>query len=357
MPVWGRSPDGKEVVLTTLRSAVMEVDVSSFGCALVAVRIKAPQMPEEGPRSKQARMEGGRQWIDVVLGYESLEKYTTGGTPNFSSLVGRCGNRIAGGTFELDGVSFVLDKNDGPNHIHGGTEGLWQRTFDVMSTSETAVTLTCSEPDGHMGYPGKVDVTVTYEVRENELHFIYEGVTDKPTLLSLTNHGYWNLKGHAAGDVLDHKLMLAGSRRTAVDDQLIITGELLSVEGTGHDFRGEPRLLREAVEKEGPLDANYCLDRPEGAQESMAALLVGPNGLSMEVWTDAPGIQLFTGNILGQAGKGMWHGKGAEWEQHGAVCLEPQLWPDGIHHKHFRSPVLRPGETYKHHSWHVFKES
>jgi len=338
MTSWGKDAQGKEVFLTTLKSDALEVDVSSFGATLVAVRVKAKG-----------------EWIDVLLGYESLDRYTKGGKPNFSSLVGRCANRVAEGKFELDGQVYQLDTNNGPNHLHGGTEGFWQRTCDVVSATDTSVVYAVSEPDGHMGYPGKVDVMVKYEVRGNELHFEYEGKTDKPTLLSLTNHGYWNLKGCNAGDVLDHSLMVAGSRITAVDDKLIITGELPSVEGTAHDFRGAPRPLREAVDKGGPVDCNYCLDK-EKAGDMLAARLVGPNGLTMDVWTDQMGLQVYTGNVIGnlEHPEGWWHGKGAKWQKHQSISLEPQLWPDGIHHKHFPSPVLRPGETYKHHSWHVF---
>mmetsp|Transcript_81975 Transcript_81975/g.235513 ORF Transcript_81975/g.235513 Transcript_81975/m.235513 type:complete len:343 (-) Transcript_81975:79-1107(-) len=339
MPAWGDTVNGKEVVLRTLRSDILEVDVSSLGATLVAVRVKLSE-----------------EWIDVLMGYESLDRYLDNGKPNFSSCVGRCANRIAAGTFELDGETYTLDKNNGPHHLHGGTEGFWQQAFDVVSCTETSLTLSVSEPDGAMGYPGRVDVKVTYEVRGNELHFSYEGVTDKPTLLSMTNHGYWNLKGHHAGDVLDHKLMVAGSRTTAVDGSMAITGELLSVDGMALDLRGESKLLRGAVEEAGPIDVNYCLDRPEGATDMLAARCVGPNGLIMDVWTDQPGLQVYTGNFIGMAEHPptWWHGKGARWEKFGAVCLEPQLWPDGIHHKHFPSPILRPGETYRQHSWHVF---
>jgi len=343
MAPWGSTLDGKEVALVTLRSEALEVDISSYGAALVALRVKS-----QG------------EWLDVMMGYESLERYTQGGKPNFGTVVGRCANRIAGGTFELDGETYTLDRNNGPNHLHGGTEGFWQRACDVASCSETAVTLTLSEPDGAMGYPGKVDISVTYEVIRNEFHFRYEGVTDKPTVLSLTNHGYWNLKGHHAGDVLDHKLMVAGSRTTAVDDKLTITGELPAVDGTGLDFRGEPILLRDAVDKAGPIDVNYCLDRPSEGEaasaEMLAARVVGPNGITMDVYTDQPGLQVYTGNFIAQADhpETWWHGKGAKWEKFGPICLEPQLWPDGIHQKHFPSPILRPGETYRHHSWHVF---
>mmetsp|Transcript_74755 Transcript_74755/g.216034 ORF Transcript_74755/g.216034 Transcript_74755/m.216034 type:complete len:343 (-) Transcript_74755:209-1237(-) len=339
MPAWGVVGD-KEVLLTTIKSDALEVDVSSYGAALVAVRF---------------RVQG--DWVDVLMGYESLERYTGGGKPNFSSCVGRCANRIAGGSFELDGQVYDLEKNNGPNHLHGGTEGYWARAFDVAAVSDTAITLALSDPDGSMGYPGNVSVRVTYEIRGNELHFFYEGTTDKPTLLSLTNHGYWNLKGHQAGNVLDHSLMVVGSRTTAVDAQLIISGELPSVEGTHLDFRTEPHLLQEAVDRGGPIDVNYCLDRPEGSDTDMlAARLVGPNGVTMDVWTDQPGLQVYTGNIIGQPDhpETWWHGKGASWKRFGAISLEPQLWPDGIHHKHFPSPVLRPGETYRQHTWHVF---
>lgn len=339
MAVWGQDQNGKDIILATLKSDVLEVDVTSFGGIFVAVRVKVRG-----------------EWIDVLLGYESCDRYTKGGKPNFNSVLGRCANRIAEGKFELDGQAYQLDRNNGPNHIHGGLEGFWQNTCDVLEVTDTSISLALSEPDGHMGYPGKVDVVVKYEVRGSEIHIEYEGRTDKPTLLSLSNHCYWNLKGHASGDVLDHSLMVAASRWLSVDDKQIITGEMPSVEDTSLDFRGKPKLLREAVEKGGPVDFNFCLDRPEGTDDFMAARLVGPNGVSMDVWTDQPGLQVFTGNIIGMAEhpESWWHGKGAKWERFGAVCLEPQLWPDGIHHKHFPSPVLRPGETYKHHSWYAF---
>lgn len=326
--------------LVTLGTDLLEVDVSSYGATLVSVRVNVRG-----------------EWVDVLMGYESLERYVDGGKPNFSSCVGRCANRIAGGAFELDGQTYVLDKNNGPNHLHGGTDGYWARPFDLEKVEDSKVTFALVDPEGTMGYPGTVKVKVTYEVKGNELHFRYEGETDKPTLLSLTNHGYWNLKGHQAGDVLDHRLMVIGSCKTAVDDQLIITGETPSVEGTPLDLRGEPKLLREVVDAAGPVDVNYCLPASSEATANMAALLVGPNGVTMEVWTDQPGLQVYTGNIIGnpEHPKTWWHGKGAEWQRFGAISLEPQLWPDGVHHPSFPSPILRPGEKYHHHSWHTFK--
>lgn len=338
MVLWG-AVEGKDVHLITIRSAQLEVDICSLGAALVAVRLKVKG-----------------EWLDVVLGYESLERYTNGGKPNFGTAVGRCANRIAGATFELDGQRFELDKNNGEHHLHGGTKGFYSQVCDVMSASENKVVLGLTEADGAMGYPGKVDVTVSYEVREGELHFNYEGVTDKPTLFSMTNHAYWNLKGHSAGNVLDHTLMVPASRTTATDDSLAITGELPEVAGTALDLR-KARNLQEAVDEGGPIDRNYCLDKSDeaGSEEILAARLVSPNGVAMEVWTDQPGLQVFTGSNIATAGPASWwHGKGCEWKQFGAICLEPQLWPDGVHQSKFRSPVLRPGETYRQHSWHVF---
>lgn len=339
--IWG-TVGGKDVHLVTLKSDALEVDVCSYGAALVAVRVK---------------VQG--EWIDVIMGYESLDRYLTGGKPNFSTVVGRCANRVAGAKFELDGQSFELDKNNGAHHLHGGAEGFYKQPFEMVGSSDTEVTLTFSEPDGTMGFPGKVDVSVTYKVVGNELHFDYSGVTDKPTILSMTNHGYWNLKGHASGSVLDHLLMVNGSRVTATDSSLAITGELRPVEGTGLDFRGSPRLLQAAVDAAGPVDVSYCLDgeAADGKAETvLAARLVGPNGVTMDVWTDQPGLQVYTGNFIAspEHPSTWWNGKGAVWQRFGAISLEPQLWPDGIHHSHFPSPVLRPGETYKHHAHHVF---
>lgn len=341
---WG-AIDGKEVKLYTIKSNLLEVDISPYGAALVAVRVRH-----------------NGEWIDVLLGYETLARYTDGGKPNFGTAVGRCANRIAGGRFDLDGSSFHLDKNNGPNHLHGGREGFYQKLFQVEIAGDAELVLCTTELDGAMGYPGTVNVKVVYLVSGGDLHFRYSGETDKPTLLSMTNHGYWNLKGHGCGTILDHHLQVEGSRTTLVDGDLAITGELAPVEGTSLDLRGSPRLLQDVVDSTGPVDCNYCLDVPsEGTgaetQAMMAARLVGPNGLCMEVWTDQPGLQVFTGHNIGPENPAWWHGKGATWEKFGAVCLEPQLWPDGVHHSHFPSPVLRPGQVYSHHSWHVFSKA
>mmetsp|Transcript_74412 Transcript_74412/g.199802 ORF Transcript_74412/g.199802 Transcript_74412/m.199802 type:complete len:355 (+) Transcript_74412:120-1184(+) len=340
--LWGKSGE-RDVHLVTIGNDKLEVDVCELGAALVAVRVKK-----------------SGAWVDVALGYESLERYTGGGKPNFGTAVGRCANRIAGAAFELDGQTYELEKNNGPNHLHGGTEGFYSQVFSGSVTSETTVRLTASEPDGAMGYPGQVDLTVVYEVVGNELHFRYSGSTSRPTLLSMTNHTYWNLKGHAAGNVLDHSLMVAGSRTTEVDGSLAITGRCPGVEGTPLDLRAAvPTLLQDAVDAAGPIDVNYCLVddaagwRP-GGPEVLAARLVGPHGITMEVWTDQPGLQVFTGHNIDPENGAWWHGKGATWQKFGAVCLEPQLWPDGIHHPSFPSPVLRAGETYTHHSHHAF---
>jgi len=336
---WGTVRE-KTIRLVTLKSESLQVDVSSYGATLVAVRVLAKD-----------------EWVDVLLGYESLDQYTKGGKPNFSSLVGRCANRIAGGRFELDGETHQLDRNNGDNHLHGGIEGYWQRPFDVdaKALSDTSVTLELSDPAGSMGYPGNVELRVVYEVVGAELHFRYEGKTDAPTLLNLTNHGYWNLKGHSGGDVRDHSLMVAGSQRTAVDDQLIITGELLNVKDTPFDLRETPKRLEDTIRDAGPIDTNYCLDKV--GPGTLAATLVGPNGISMDVFTDQPGLQVYTGNMIGHKDHPdtWWRGKKTEWRQFGAISLEPQKWPDGIHHSHFPSMVLRPGETYRHHSYHRFR--
>lgn len=335
--LWG-NVSGKDVHLATLKSETLEVDVCSYGATLVAVRVKVRG-----------------EWLDVLMGYESFDQYLKG-KPNFSSVLGRCANRVAGGTFELDGQVYELEKNNGAHHLHGGTEGFYKQPFDVSDVTESSVKLTFSEPDGTMGYPGKVDVTVTYTVKGSELHFEYGGVTDKPTILSLSNHGYWNLCGHAAGSVLNHSLMVNASRTTLTDESMAITGEFRQVEGTAFDLRGTPRPLQQAVDSVGPFDANYCLDDVQVGEGKLAARLVGPNGLTMDLWTDQPGVQVYTGNLIGNPDhpEQWWKGKGASWQRFGAISLEPQLWPDGIHHKHFPSPVLRPGETYSHHSWHVF---
>lgn len=284
---------------------------------------------------------------DVVLGFDSLEKYLAG-HPYFGAIVGRYANRIAKGEFTLDGEKYELATNDGPNHLHGGIKGFDKVVWDaapVESDAGPALKLSYLSKDGEEGYPGNLEVTVVYTLTDdNALRIEYEAETDKATPVNLTNHSYFNLDGEGA--ILDHIIMLAADFYTPVDATLIPTGEIVSVKGTIMDFT-EPKAIGSRIEQldnepQG-YDHNYVL-RGGGGELAPAARVEGPDsGRVMEVYTTEPGIQFYTGNFLDGAleGKG-----GTVYEQYAAFCLETDHFPDSVHVPHFPSVILRPGEVY-----------
>lgn len=292
------------------------------------------------------------RWDDIVLGFDSLEPYEAG-SPYFGSIIGRYGNRIAQARFSLDGETYALAANDGQNHLHGGDVG-----FDkVVWTGEpferedaVGVVLAYSSRDGEEGYPGNLDVQVTYTLTDaGELIFEYRATTDRATPVNLTQHSYFNLAGTAAGDILGHELTIDASRYTPVDTTLIPTGELAPVEGTPFDFRS-PTAIGARIDADHPqlaaglgYDHNYVLDRTgDGLQR--AALVVEPvTGRTLEILTEEPGIQFYSGNFL----DGTITGKhGRVYGHRSGFCLETQHYPDSPNQPAFPSTILRPGEEY-----------
>ncbi len=283
---------------------------------------------------------------DVVLGFDRLESYLQG-HPHFGCTVGRVANRIAGGKFTLDGKTYTLAVNNGPNHLHGGLKGfdkiLWQA--EALAGDEPAVKFTCTSPDGDEGYPGNLAIAVVMTLTgHNELRIDYTAGTDKPTPVNLTNSSCFNLAG--AGDILGHELMLAADNYTPSDANLIPTGEIAPVKGTPLDFTMPTpigsRFDRLSGEPRG-YDHNFVLNGG-GKNPAFAARVHEPeSGRAMEMWTTEPGIQFYTGNFLdGIAGK-----NGARYRRHSAFCLEPQHFPDSVNQPQFPSIILRPGQTYR----------
>lgn len=337
---FGSLQDGEPVKLIALRNVDgIEVDVTTFGAAVT--RLLAPDR------------NGGLS--DVVLGYDSLEGYVSGGS-YFGAIVGRYGNRIARGRFTLDGIEYELALNDGPNHLHGGRRGFDKVVWEAepyATESESGVVLTHVSPAGEEGYPGELVARVTYALAAGaELRIHYEATTDAATIVNLTHHGYWNLAGHDAGDILDHGLTIHASRYTPVDETLIPTGELAPVDGTAFDFRVPTRIGAriesddEQIRFGGGYDHNSVLDdwQDDGEIRLAATLLDPASGRRMDVLTTEPGIQFYSGNFLteSETGKG-----GAVYGHRGALCLETQHYPDSPNHPGFPSTVLRPGETYR----------
>jgi aldose 1-epimerase len=292
---------------------------------------------------------------DVSLGFSSAGPYTTDlyltKNPFFGALIGRYANRIAKGRFTLDGKTYKLSINNPPNTLHGGTKGFDKRlwTAEVLSQNPPTVRFSRVSPDGEEHFPGTLNVAVTYTLTErNELRIHYVATTDKPTVVNLTSHIYFNLAGAGDGDILGHQIKIHASHFTPVDATLIPTGEIEDVAGTPMDLRNWTTVgtrLAAVGGKPVGFDHNFVLDRCPVIRPCLAAEVFEPNsGRLMKVYTDQPGIQFYTGNFL----DGTIKGKGGKaYKQHDAFCLETQHFPDAPNHPNFPSTVLRPGEVFK----------
>lgn len=325
---WGRVADGTTVERLTLVSRHgLVARVATLGATLTELHVP----------DREGRL------ADVVLGFDDPASYERPG-PYFGATVGRVANRIAGARFVLDGEAFTLAANEGPNHLHGGRRG-----FDkVVWTAEpdpdaNAVTFTHTSPAGDEGYPGRLEASVRYRLDEDVLHVEHRARTDAPTLVNLTNHTYWNLRGE--GDVLDHVLRLDAARYCETDAAAIPTGRLPSVAGTPFDFRALRPVRPPAGHPHDGYDHTFVLaDRRRSTPVPAGELRDPASGRRMRLATTEPGVQLYTGQHLASVrGK-----RGAVHERHAGLCLETQVFPDAVHHAHFPSPVLRPGESYVH---------
>lgn len=335
---FGKTPDGQEVFLYTLRNAGgMKVTISNYGGTLTSVSV----------------MDRNKKFGDVVLGFDNVEGYTQKlNTAYFGALIGRYGNRIANGTFTLDGHTYHIPLNDGPNALHGGLHGFNSKVWeakDVSTAGAPALELHYLSPDGQEGFPGNLNVTVRYSLdAQNGLHIDYRATTDNDTVLNLTNHSYFNLAGAGSETVLQHKLMLDADRYTPVNSTLIPTGAIVSVAGTPFDFRKLTTIGTRINENNQQLkyakgyDDNFVLNSP-GQLGAVAARVEEPtSGRVLEVFTTQPGIQFYTGNFL----DGKMHGIGGAFRYRSALCLETQHFPDSPNQPKFPSTVLHPGEEY-----------
>lgn len=291
---------------------------------------------------------------DIVLGFDELAPYIAG-TPYFGAIIGRYGNRIANGRFTLEGQTYQLAQNDGQNHLHGGVKGfdkvVW-RGEPVTNEEGRGVVFTYTSPDGEEGYPGTLNVQVTYTLTDdNRLIVDYLATTDKPTHVNLTQHSYFNLAGAGSGDILGHELMLNAGSFTPVNNTLIPTGEIRSVEGTPFDFR-TPTAIGARINDESSeqirfglgYDHNWVLDRTGGGLQLAARVVEPTTGRTLEIHTEEPGIQFYAGNFL----DGTITGKdGHVYGHRSGFCLETQHYPDTPNQPTFPSTVLRPGEEYR----------
>ena len=283
---------------------------------------------------------------DIVLGFKTAEEWRSKET-YFNAICGRVANRIKNGVFTLDGKEYVLPQNNGGNSLHGGIEGFNAKIWEVVEQSIYEIKLHYRAKDGEEGYPGNLDIWVTYTAtKDNRLVIRYEAKTDAPTLAAFTNHAYFNLAGEDSGVVYDHVLQVFADRYTPFDPTACPTGEILPVAGTPMDFR-EPTRIGDRVDEPffaadpgRGIDNNWCLCDGDAPKELRHAATVSADGRTMECWTTMKGLQVYTGNYI-ERNEGK---SGAIYDVRHAVCLEAQQWPDSIHHATFPNIVLRPGE-------------
>ena len=333
-----KTVDGKQTglyILTNSKGA--EVAITNYGGALLAI-----MMPDKNGN-----------YANVVLGHDTIDKVINSPEPFLSTLVGRYGNRIAKGSFMLNGKEYQLAINNGPNHLHGGPTGFHARVWDAEQTSEASVTLHYFSADGEEGFPGNLDVTVTYSLSDtNELIIDYTATTDKPTLVNLTNHAFFNLAGIAnpSPRVDNNILTINADFYTPIDEVSIPNGEIAPVAGTPMDFR-TPHTVSSRIDddfiqlKHGAgYDHCYVLNKREAGTCTEAVVCIEPeSGRKLEMWTTEPGVQLYTANWL----NGFEGSHGATFPARSAICFEAQHFPDTPNKGHFPSCVLLPGETYR----------
>lgn len=288
---------------------------------------------------------------DVCLGFDDLAGWQSKGNPYFGALIGRVANRIAKGQFTVDGKQYQVPVNNGVNSLHGGLKGYDKRIWDVKPMTMAdgpMLTLTLTDPDGTEGYPGTVKVTVVYTwTNDDVLRIEYHATTDKATPINLTNHSYWNLKDAGASTIDGHVVKLYADRYLPVDATQIPTGELATVKGTPIDFTTAKPLGQDMAKMGGdPAGYDHCLVvRDHHGQVDKAVDVYEPTtGRTMQMWTDQPGFQMYSGNFLDGTtiGKG-----GTKYERHNAVAFEAQAFPDAVNHPTFPSSVLQPGQTYE----------
>ena len=335
---FGQMPDGRAVSLYTLTNAAgMQVKITNYGGIVTSVMV-----PDRAGNMG-----------DVVLGFDNLEAYLAG-NPFFGCITGRYANRIAKGQFTLNGETYELATNNGENHLHGGMVGFDKKLWDaepVENESGVGVTMTYVSPDGEEGYPGTLTTRVTYTLTDdNGLRIDYEATTDKPTIVNLTNHSYFNLKDGGASSILEHEITIHADRFTPTDEGNIPSGELRDVTDTPFDFRTATAIGAridaddEQITNGYGYDHNYVINREDDGLATAAEVYDATTGRLLEVLTTEPGVQFYTGNHL----NGSYNGKNeASYERRSGFCLETQHYPDSPNQPDFPSPVLNPGETYQ----------
>lgn len=312
-----------------LKNNYLEVEISEFGASIIS--IKTPD--------RHGKI------VDVVLGYDDIEKYKRQ-TKYIGATVGRCCNRIKNGLIEIDGTKYQLNCNDSKNHLHGGDIGFDKKIWNSKEI-ENGVELNYISEDGEENYPGQLDVKVTYTLKENSLVINYKATTNKTTICNLTNHTYFNLNGY--GNILQHQVQILADYFTENNQESIPTGKIIPVENTPMDFRN-PQYIEKDINNEyyqikyaKGFDNNWVLNNYNGEIRKIATAYSELSGIELEVSTDLPGLQFYSGNFLDGAENGK---NNIPIKNHSGFCLECQYFPDAFNHKNFPQPVLRVGEVY-----------
>ncbi|QBG48763.1 galactose mutarotase [Verrucomicrobia bacterium S94] len=326
---FGTTREGQEVTAFTLEHGSVKARIMNYGATILSI-----ECPDRDGNP-----------ADVVCGFDSLGEYQSDINPYFGACCGRYANRIAQGSFTLDGKEYALTVNNPPNALHGGLAGFDKKVWDAEIVGD-AVRMTLVSPDGEEGYPGTLTVHLTYSLSAaGELRLDYEASTDKKTVLNLTNHSYFNLGGHNSGSVHDQMIRIHADHYTEVDDNATPTGRILPVAGTEMDLTVPTPIGKRIAEVQGRgYDHNYCINQSEAGALTLAAEVTDPrSGRRMECWTTEPGVQFYAANYVENVpGKG-----GAVYNIQESFCLEAQHWPDSPNHPEFPSTELAPGEVYQ----------
>ena len=330
---FGTLPGGGEAQCVRLSGGGLEAEVLSYGGALRSLRVPSR-----------------RGLLDVALGFDSLEAYREQ-TGFCGAIVGRCANRIGSARFTLGGREYLLPKNDGENHLHGGPAAFDKRLWTIEDASDSRLVLSLVSADGDAGYPGRLDVRVTYTLADGALTIDYYAVSDADTVCNLTSHAYFNLSGHGSGPVSAQRVSIFGDAYTPTDGSLIPTGAIEPVEGTPMDLRASVVIGEgadapfEALRLAGGFDQNWVVSGEAGTLRPAARAVSDETGVCMDVLTTQPGVQFYSGNGM----DGFPRGKGgAPYARRWGFCLETQAFPDAANHPNFPSPVLKKGAEYHH---------
>lgn len=329
---FGTTKNGEAVTKYTITNGNnMSISVIDFGACLTNVMV---------PDKKG-------ELADVVLGYDDVAGYEANGV-FFGSFIGRNSNRIGGSRFELNGVTYEVEKNEGENNLHGGTPG-YHKVMYKAETTDNSVSLSRLSPDMEQGFPGNMEVKVTYTLTEdNEVKIQYQAKSDKDTICNLTNHSYFNLAGHNSGTIEKHEVCLKASGISEVSDDLIPTGVTIDVTDTPMDFRVK-KVTGQDIDKDYPAlkqgagyDHNYCLDKEDGVYDKIGEVTDSESGRTMEIYTDLPGVQFYSGNYIDNvAGK-----EGAVYGKRAGFCFETQFFPNCMNIPEFKNCVLKAGEEF-----------